>query len=289
MTMHMADRRAAEGTRGSQLRALLSAPEPLPVLGLPNARTAQMMERYGARAGFVGTQITVGNYTGMPDVGIATSTECTMIGGWVARAVSFPVILDGDTGHGGPAAVQRFVRDAIREGLAGVRFDDQPLEDKRRTRSAGLQVVDREQAIARYRAAADARDEYDPSFVIVSQCYARDAVNGGPEETLERVRLYGEEGGVDWVQIDAPHSVEEIEHARAAATGYFSAMQGHLDEPLGLDAHASLGLDAAWYTFVPQRVQLKVTEDFLADYQARGLQAWLDFSGSRTARVAEDI
>jgi 2-methylisocitrate lyase-like PEP mutase family enzyme len=225
----------------------------------------------------------------MPDVGIASSTECTMIGGWIARAVSFPVVLDGDTGHGGPAAVKRFVRDAIREGLAGVRFDDQPMEDKRRTRSAGLQIVDREQAVARYRAAAEARDEYDPSFVVISQCYARDAVNGGLDETCERVRMYGQDGGVDWVQIDSPHSVDEIRRVKATASGYFSAMQGHLEQPMTLEEHAELGLDAAWYTFVPQRVLLKVTEDFLADYQQRGIQAWLDFSGSRTQRVAEDI
>jgi methylisocitrate lyase len=276
-------------TPGAKLRVLLERPQPLPVLGLPSARTAQMMERYGAEAGFVGTQITVGNYTGMPDVGIASSTECTTIGGWVARAVSFPVILDGDTGHGGPAAVKRFVRDAIREGLAGVRLDDQPLEEKRRTRSTGLHVVDREHAIARYRAAVEARDDYDPGFVIVSQCYARDADNGGLDETRDRVRLYGDEGGVDWVQIDAPHSVEEIRLLRLDCSVYFSAMQGHLDDPMDLEQHAELGLDAAWYTFVPQRVLLKVGEDFLADFQQRGIQAWIDYSGSRQARVAEDI
>jgi 2-methylisocitrate lyase-like PEP mutase family enzyme len=39
-----------------------------------------------------------------------------------------------------------------RAGIAGVRIDDQPIEGKRRTQSAG-RVVPLEQAVARYRAA----------------------------------------------------------------------------------------------------------------------------------------
>ncbi|MGZ5094261.1 MAG: hypothetical protein ACXWCY_13185 [Burkholderiales bacterium] len=27
-------------------------------------------------------------------------TECVQIAGWIAQAVSFPIIIDGDTGHG---------------------------------------------------------------------------------------------------------------------------------------------------------------------------------------------
>jgi 2,3-dimethylmalate lyase len=276
-------------TSGAKLRALLSRPTVLPVLGLPTARVGQMMERFGVEAGFVGTQITFGNYTALPDVGVASSTECTMVGGWNARAVNFPVILDGDTGHGGPLAVRRFVRDAIREGLAGVRLDDQPMEEKRRTRSQGITVVDREQAVARYRAAVEARDELDPDFVIMAQCYARDADNGGLDEMLERLRLYAEEAGVDWVQFDAPHSIDEIKQARESVAGFLSAMQGHLERPLSPDEHDAIGLDAAWYTFVPQRVQLYATEQFLADYQRRGIEAWYEFSGSSTVRVAEDV
>ena len=63
----------------------------------PSASLARVMESAGAEAGFVGTGVTVGSYTGLEDVGTATVTECVMIGGWIARAVKFPIILDGDT------------------------------------------------------------------------------------------------------------------------------------------------------------------------------------------------
>ena len=86
-------------------------------------------------------------------------------------------MMDGDTGHGGMMAVRRMIRECIRAGIAGIRIDDQPIEGKRQTQSAGVEVVPIEQAIARYRAAVDMKNELDPDFVVMAQCYARDAAN----------------------------------------------------------------------------------------------------------------
>jgi 2,3-dimethylmalate lyase len=63
--------------------------------------------------------------------------------------------------------------------------------------------------VARYRAAVDMRNELDPDFVIMAQCYARDADNGGLEDALARLPAYKRDGGVDWVQLESPHSVEK--------------------------------------------------------------------------------
>ena len=119
----------------------------LAVLGAPNAFHAKIMEANGVEACFVGTSITGGNYTGQPDLGILSMTECVEFAKWIARAVKIPVILDGDTGHGGIMAVRRLVRECIDAGLAGLRLDDQPLDQKRRTGSAGISIVSREDAV----------------------------------------------------------------------------------------------------------------------------------------------
>src|SRR5499425_444551 len=190
----------------------------LAVLHTPSAALARIMELGGCEAGFVGTSGVVGAYTGLADVGTATMTECVTIAGWIAQTVKFPVIMDGDTGHGGIMAVRRMVRECIRAGIAGVRIDDQPIEGKRRTQDAGLAVVPIDQAIARYRAAVDMKNELDPDFVVMAQCYARDAVNSSFDDALKRLKAYKEQGGVDWVQLESPHSVEEIRRARAAVT-----------------------------------------------------------------------
>ena len=138
-----------------------------------------MMEAAGAEAGFVGTGGVVGSYTGMEDVGTATLNESVQVAGWIARSVRFPVILDGDTGHGGIIAVRRMIEDCIREGIAGVRIDDQPIEGKRGTGTAGMEVQSLDVVLTRYRAAVDRERELDPNFVVMAQCYVAEASNGG--------------------------------------------------------------------------------------------------------------
>jgi 2-methylisocitrate lyase-like PEP mutase family enzyme len=169
------------------------------------------------------------------------------------------------------------VRECIDAGLAGLRLDDQPLEQKRRTLSTGISIVAREEAVARYRAAVDAKNEIDPDFVVMAQCYARNADNGGMAETLKRLRLYEKEGRVDWVQFEAPHSVDEIKQARKAVQGPFSAMKGQLPRALTLEEHRDLKLDAAWYTFLPDQVLKASAWAFLQAFKQEGLRAWDKF------------
>ena len=122
-----------------------------------------------------------------------------------------------------------------------------------------------------------ARDELDPDFVVMAQCYARDAVNGGMNELLERLGTYLTAGGVDWVQFESPHSVDEIEQARAAVAGTLSVMQGKLPRPLTLSEHFALGLRVAWYTFLPDQVLKATSWEFLHEFGQRGIEAWTDF------------
>lgn len=274
------------GRPGQRLRELLARDAVLPVLGVPTARYARIMQATGTAAGFVGTSITWGNYTGLPDTGVASGPECVAIGGHIARAVDFPLILDGDTGHGGKAAVTRLVHDAIREGLAGLRLDDQPLESKQRMQSDGLVVAELDEAVERYRWAVEARDAVDPTFVVMAQCYARDAANGGMDALLARLQAYGVEAGVDWVQFEAPHSTEEIAEARRIVACRLSAMKGRLPRALTLAEHAELGLDAAWYTFLPGRVLLAECLRFMRDFEQRGIDAWNEYEAANPALLA---
>ena len=256
----------------------------LSVMHPPTAALARIMERSGCEALFVGTSGVVGGYTGMSDVGTATLTECVQVAGWIANSVATPVIIDGDTGHGGIMAVRRMVRECIRAGIAGVRIDDQPIEGKRRTQSAGLEVVPLEQAIVRYRAAVDMKNELDPDFVIMAQCYARDAANGGLEDALRRLAAYQHEAGVDWVQLESPHSIEEIRQARQAVSCPLSFMKGRLPRYLGLDEHLAVGVTIAWYPGFTHQVIWAALWDFMQQFQANGIAAWEEFERARQDR-----
>lgn len=256
----------------------------LAVLHPPTAAHGRIMEKAGCEAGFVGTGGVVGAYTGLADVGTMTMTECVQVAGWIAQAVSFPVMMDGDTGHGGVMAVRRMIRECIRAGIAGVRIDDQPIEGKRKTQSAGVEVVPLEQAIARYRAAVDMKNELDPNFVVMAQCYARDAANSSFEDALVRLKAYKEHAGVDWVQLESPHSTDEIKQARAAVSGPFSFMKGKLPRYLGLDEHLELGVNIAWYPGFTHHITWAALWDFMQAFEARGIAAWEDFVASRKER-----
>ena len=256
----------------------------LVMLHPPTAAHGRIMEHAGCEAGFVGTGGVVGAYTGLADVGTLSMTECVQVAGWIAQAVSFPVMLDGDTGHGGTMAVRRMIRECIRAGIAGIRIDDQPIEGKRRTQSAGMEVVPIEQATARYRAAVDMKNELDPNFVVMAQCYARDAANSSFEDMLVRLKAYRTEAGVDWVQLESPHSTDEIRRARGAVEGPFSFMKGKLPRYLGLDEHLALGVNIAWYPGFTHHVTWAALYDFMQDFQSRGVAAWDDFVASRKDR-----
>jgi len=256
----------------------------LAVLHPPTAAHARIMQRAGCEALFVGTGGVVGAYTGLADVGTATLSECVEIAGWIADSVTIPVMMDGDTGHGGVMAVRRMVRECIRRGIAGVRIDDQPIEGKRKTQSAGVEVVPLDLAIARYRAAVDMKNELDPNFVIMAQCYARDAANGGLDDALARLKAYRAEAGVDWVQLESPHSVDEIRAARAAVDGPFSFMKGKLGRYLGLDEHLALGVTIAWYPGFTHHVTWAALWDFMNAFQTEGVAAWDAFVESRKDR-----
>ena len=256
----------------------------LAVLHPPSAALARVMEQAGCEAGFVGTGGVVGAYTGHADVGTVTMMECVQIAGWIAQSVKYPVIMDGDTGHGGIMAVRRLVRECIHAGLAGIRIDDQPLEGKRKTQSAGMEVVPTAQAIARYRAAVDMKNELDPDFVIMAQCYARDAANSSLDDCIARLKAYREEAGVDWVQLESPHSTDEIKLARAAVSGPFSFMKGKLPRYLGLDEHLALGVNIAWYPGFTHHEIWAALWDFMQDFQSGGIAAWEDFVAKRKDR-----
>ena len=253
----------------------------LAVLHTPTAQQGRIMEQAGCEAAFVGTSGVVGNYTGMSDVGTATMTECVQIAGWIANSVNFPIIIDGDTGHGGIMAVRRLVRDSIHAGISGIRIDDQPIEGKRKTQTAGMEVVPIEQAIARYRAAVDMKNELDPNFVIMAQCYARDAANSSLDDTMVRLKAYREVAGVDWVQLESPHSPDEIKRARATVSCPLSFMKGKLGRYLSLEEHLALGVTIAWYPGFTHHVLWAAMWDFMQDFNTRGIAAWDDFVASR--------
>ncbi|MGA7264254.1 MAG: hypothetical protein WBX30_25665 [Stellaceae bacterium] len=109
---------------------------------------------------------------------------------------------------------------------------------------------------------------------MMAQCYARDASDGTLEDTIARLRAYREEAGVDWVQFESPHSIDEIRAARGAVRGPFSFMKGEA-RPLSRSRRAlDLGVTIAWYPGFTHHVTWAALWDFMTAFQSDGVKAW---------------
>jgi 2-methylisocitrate lyase-like PEP mutase family enzyme len=114
--------------------------------------------------------------------------------------------MDADTGYGNEMNAKRTIATYARMGLAGVMIEDQK-QPKRCGHAKGKQVVDREEAISRVKAACDVRAELGLDIVIIARTDARALL--GLEEALERASAF-RSVGADVTFVEAPQSEEEL-------------------------------------------------------------------------------
>ena len=188
------------------LRRLLEAPGLLPMPCCFDALSARLVEAAGFRLTFMSGFSVAAARLGLPDTGLISYGEMVDQGRAICGAVSIPVIGDGDTGNGNPMNVRRTVSGYARAGFAGVMIEDQ-LAPKRCGHTRGKEVVPRGEALARIRAAVDAR-EAGAEILIMARTDARATL--GLDEALERARAFAELGA-DILFVEAPCSRDELE------------------------------------------------------------------------------
>src|SRR4029450_13658944 len=96
-------------TKAGRLRRLLRR-GCVAMPGAYNALTARQVEAAGVEAVYVSGAGVANATAGVPDVGLLTLTEVAQLAGYVAAAVSVPVVVDADTGFGGERNVAAAVR-----------------------------------------------------------------------------------------------------------------------------------------------------------------------------------
>jgi 2-methylisocitrate lyase-like PEP mutase family enzyme len=183
-----------------RLRELLARPGAIMAPGVADALNARLVRRHGFEAVYMTGAGTTAVRLGMPDVGLLTMTEMIDNAGRIAEASGLPLIADADNGYGGVLNVRRTIQGYERAGVAGVHLEDQVIP-KRCGHLAGKQVVPVAEALAKIRAAADARTDAD--FVIIARTDAI-AVEGF-DAALERAAKY-REAGADVLFIEAPNA-----------------------------------------------------------------------------------
>lgn len=171
-----------------------------------DAFSARLVERAGFRLTFMSGFAVAAVRLGLPDTGLISYGEMVDQGRNLCEAVTIPVIGDADTGYGNAVNVKRTVRGYARAGFACAMIEDQ-LAPKRCGHTRGKEVVSRAEALARVRAAVDAREE-GAAILVMARTDARATL--GIEEAIWRGRAFAELGA-DVVFVEAPLDERELE------------------------------------------------------------------------------
>jgi len=142
---------------------------------------------------------------GMPDTGLISYAELADQAQNICRAVSIPLIGDGDTGFGSAQNIKRTVAGYARAGFAAIMLEDQ-VAPKRCGHTEGKSVVARDEALARIRAAVDARNE-GADILIMARTDARAVVS--LDEAIARCQAF-RALGADITFLEAPLGAAEM-------------------------------------------------------------------------------
>jgi 2-methylisocitrate lyase-like PEP mutase family enzyme len=273
--------------RTTQLRQLLAARRTLVVPGCYNALTAKIMAEAGFPALYMTGYGTSLSLLGMPDAGLATMSEMHLNARYIANAVPVPLIADADNGYGNAINVIRTVREYIQTGAAGIHLEDQMIP-KRCGHVAGRRVIPIEEAVGKYRAAARARDEADPDFVLVARTDARGAHGGSLDEAIRRANAYLE-AGADMAFVEGPTSVDEVRRVCREVKGPIFYNQTGISPRLSLPEMQDLGIALTILPGVALRATVKAVYDMAVALRDRGPLAEAEFTEAFRGHPLSDI
>lgn len=194
-------------TPADKLRQLLADPNIAVMPGCYDALSAKLVAAAGFNVTFMSGFAVSAARLGLPDTGLISFSEMLdSVRSCVSGAGAIPLIADGDTGYGNALNVQRTVLEYARAGAAAVMIEDQ-VSPKKCGHTRGKQVIARDEARMKIRAAVDARREADADILILARTDAR-AVHGF-DEALDRCRDFEAEGA-DIIFFEAPETETEM-------------------------------------------------------------------------------
>ena len=258
-------------SRGAALRRL-AAEGTFAIPGAPIALVAKLIEREGFEAIYLSGAAFSAGVLGVPDIGILTLDQLVAQTRLLATAVEIPLIVDADTGFGGPDAVADCARQLEEAGAAAIQLEDQ-RRPKRCGHLPGKEIVDTAEMCEKVAAACAARR--DPATIIIGRSDARGVTD--LDDCLARLEAY-RDAGADWLFPEALASREEFRRVgrELSGTPLIANMTEFGASPLlSLDELAELGFAAVLYPVTLLRLAMKAIEAGLGLIADEGTQAGL--------------
>lgn len=210
---------------GRRFRGLVARPEGVFGFGVATAMDAALAEMAGIECVYAGGY-SIALSQMQPDMGLVSMPEELAAVSAITRAVSVPVIADIDDGYGDAKNLIRTVSEFFGKEfidlrqtpwrahrIAGIHIEDQ-IFPKRCGHIAGKEVVPRNVAAQKIRAAADVRDALYKTGVIIARTDAyHSGIPGSMQDAVGRASAYIESGAdLVWCEFNQPdrRSAEEF-------------------------------------------------------------------------------
>jgi methylisocitrate lyase len=252
MTAHTSSRAAA--LRRSVRDGTIAIP------GAPIALAARLIEREGFEAAYLsGAALSAGVF-GVPDIGIVTLDQLAEQTRVIAAATSLPLIVDADTGFGGPDAVADCVLRLEAAGAAAIQLEDQRWP-KRCGHLPGKEIIDAAEMAAKLGAARQTCR--NPDTIIIGRSDARGVTD--LDDCLARLAAY-RSAGADWLFPEGLTSRDEFarvgrELGGEAGTPLLANMTEFGTSPLiSVDDLAEMGFAAVLFPVTLLRLAMKAME-----------------------------
>ncbi len=260
-----------------QLRSLLAVDTCHTMPCCWDGLSAKMIANAGFAFTFMSGFAVSATRIGAPDTGLISFGEMLDQGRNICAASPIPVIGDGDTGYGNGLNVARTVDLYAQAGFGAVMIEDQ-VSPKRCGHTKGKQVVPRNEAVTRIRAAVDARDA-GADILVLARTDARHVE--GLDEAIWRAQAFADLGA-DILFVEAPHSLKELEAVTRQVPGIHMAnmLEGGKTPMVSSDDLHNLGYSIAAYPLTVLSAAMKAMQSSLTSLRAgkQPNEALLDFA-----------
>lgn len=240
------------------------------VPGAFNAASAMLIEKAGFNALYI-SGAGLSNSNGLPDAGILKRDDVASLSSYIIGSVSIPVIIDVDTGFGGPDEIGKTVEVFEAAGASAIQIEDQETP-KRCGHLPGKSVIPAREFAQKIKAAKAARK--DPDLLIIARTDAR-AVSG-IDGAISRAEEYIE-AGADMVFPEALESKAEFayfaENARAPLVANMTEFG--MTPYLTLDEFREMGYSVVLFPMTCFRVAMRAMEAALIELKVKGSQKGL--------------
>ncbi|NOS99373.1 MAG: methylisocitrate lyase [Phycisphaerales bacterium] len=254
-------------SRSRRLRELISRGT-VALPGAINALSARLIEREGFDALYLSGAVLANSVGGVPDVGLMTLTEARQHAAAVANVTTIPIIMDADTGYGGPDNAARTVRELESAGVSGIHLEDQEFP-KRCGHLEGKRLVPMDEMCEKIAAAVAAKSCRE--FLVIARTDARGVT--GYDDAVARAHHYLQ-AGADALFPEALSTAEEFARfARDVKTVLLANMTEFGKTPyLSVDQFAAMGYKLVIFPVTLQRAAMKAVQDVLRTIRRDGTQ-----------------